>query len=79
MLSTDGGGTHWFQAWHRTHPPVVQWPGTKTGSGPCGSLWRISAWLSPQSHYLSAAQWICHLKDRVGNKSKSRFGKHFHT
>lgn len=62
MLSTDGGGTHWFQAWHRTHPPAGPWPGTETGSGLCGSPWRTSACWSPQSHCLSAAQWTCHLQ-----------------
>lgn len=64
MLSTDGGGTHWFQAWHRTRLPAVQWPGTETGSGLCGSLWRIFACWSPQSHCLSAARWTCHLRNR---------------
>lgn len=64
MLSTDGGGTHWFQAWHRTRPPAVQWPGTETGSGLCGSLWRIFAYLSPQNHCRSAVRWTCHLGDR---------------
>lgn len=64
MLSTDGGGTHWFQAWHRTRPPAVRWPGTETGSGLCGSLWRIFAYLSPRSHCLSTVRWTCHLRER---------------
>lgn len=63
MLSTDGGGTHWFQAQHRTHPPAVQWPVTETGSGLCGSLWRTSVYWSPQSHCLSAARQTCHLQN----------------
>lgn len=71
MLSTDGGGTHWFQAWHRTRPPAVQWPGTETGSGLCGSRWRIFACLSPQSRCLSTARWTCHLRDR---RRKAREG-----
>lgn len=75
MLSTDGGGTHWFQAWHRTRPPVVPWPGTETGSGLCGSLWRTSACLSPQSHCLLAAQWTCHLKDRETTGKEGEAGR----
>lgn len=63
MLGTDGGGTHWFRAWHQTRPPVGPWPGTGTGSGPCGSPWRTSACWSHQSHCLSAAQWTCHLQE----------------
>lgn len=75
MLSTDGGGTHWFQAWHRIRQPGVPWPGTETGSGPCGSLWRTSACLSPQSHYLSAAQWTCHLNHREARGRSRRWKK----
>lgn len=63
MFGTDGGGTHWFRAWHRKRPPVGPWPGTGTGSGPCGSPWRTSACWSHQSHCQSAAQWICHLQE----------------
>lgn len=68
MLGTDGGGTHWFRAWHRTRPPVGPWPGTGTGSGPCGSPWTTSACWSLQSHCLSAAQWTCHLQEGGGER-----------
>lgn len=71
-MSTDGGGTHWFQAWHRTRPPVVQWPGTETGNGQCGSLWMISAYLSPQSHCLSTARWTGHLGDKKVNSVRGK-------
>lgn len=70
MLGTDGGGTHWFRAWHRTRPPVGPWPGTGTGSGPCGSPWTTSACWSLQSHCLSAAQWTCHLQEGGGERAE---------
>lgn len=69
MLGTDGGGTHWFQAWHRTRPPVGRWLETETDSELCGSPWKTSAYWSLQSHYLSTAQLTCHLQEsREGEK-----------
>lgn len=76
MLSTDGGGTHWFQAWHRKRPPGAQWPGTETGSGLCGSPWKTSAYWSPRNHCLSAAQWTCRLTERKQGLGNCESGAH---
>lgn len=76
MLSTDGDGTHWFQAWHRIRPPGAQWPGTETGSGLCGSPWKTSAYWSPQNHCLSAAQWTCRLTERKQGLGNCESGAH---
>lgn len=76
MLSTDGGGTHWFQAWHRTRPPGVRWPGTETGSGLCGSPWTTSVCSSLQSRCLSATLWTGHLRDTKEKTQRSETGLH---
>lgn len=56
--------TYWFLVWHQTRLPEDLWPGTKTGSGLCGSLSMTSVSGCLQSHCQSVTQWICHLRDK---------------